>query len=212
MSFEKALPGALAALRTLSQAATEIEHVAFDLGAIAKYAHSAAVELELAGAVALDQAKGISRSVFEGRAPIPRRAPAPVPAPPKAVLERVWTVKPIAWTEGSLTRIEDCNRYIDLAPLLAQRAIDRGAAVRLGDPRAGKSVASWRQWHGFGQPTLGKCVLLDGEAQTSLQREQAVPEESKIMHSKVQPLFELLDRGEPYVIKTSPGNPSGEAA
>ncbi|MHC2334698.1 hypothetical protein [Bradyrhizobium sp. USDA 4454] len=199
-------------LAKLAAIADQASVICPDAKGVSIFAGSARAELLPAIGLMIDLLDNRVHGVRAGTLPAALPAqPAPFVPAPKPITERIWLIKPIAWSEGSLTRIEDSNRYVDLAPHLAQRAIDRAAAVRLDDPRAGQRVVSWRQWHGFGQPSLDKCVMLDGETLAALQREQAAPAESKVMHSRTAPLFEVIDRGPAYVLQTNPGNP-GEAA
>ncbi|HEY5128123.1 MAG TPA: hypothetical protein VIJ35_12680, partial [Bradyrhizobium sp.] len=120
---------------------------------------------------------------------------------------------PVAWTGADRIEIRDSSVWIDVAPALAKRAIDLGAAVPLGHPRAGEQVASWRKWHGFGAPDLAGCVRLDDAAELAATGEQPLPEQPRIVHHLLDKNFEVVDRGPAYTLKTNSGNPTqGEAA
>jgi hypothetical protein len=209
-AFENTVEPALTAMRAFSKAAAELEHVNFETGAISQYAHVAASELEIASSLAIVEVRSMAASVRAGQGRIPRQAPPPAPPPPAPVVERVWTREPIAWTRDGKTEIRDLNEWVDLAPGLARMAIDIGAAVPLGHSKAGEQVASWRRWHGYGAPELAKCRRLDDAAESAATGEQPRPQEPRIVHSGLDPNFEIVDRGPGYTLKTH--GPTGEAA
>jgi hypothetical protein len=213
LAFEKTVEPALTALRAFSKASNELDHLNFDVAAISRYAHVAGSELEIASALAIAEIRSKAAAVRAGQDGIPRRAPAPIPPPPPPVTEKLWTIAATAWTEDGRIRIVDLNEQIDLPPALARKAIVRGAAVALGDARFNKRTTTWRQHHGMGLPSLEKCVKLDDETETVAAEEQARPEEQRVLHSRVDPNFEVIDRGPAYTLKTNSGNATpGEAA
>jgi hypothetical protein len=212
LAFEKTVEPALTALRAFSKAASELNHLNFEVDAISRYAHLAASELEIASSLAVAELRSKATSVRSGQSQIPRRAPPPAPLPPPPEVQKIWTIQPIAWTQGGRTEIRDLNEQVDLSPALAKKAIAIGAAVSLDDPRFNKQVASWRRYHGYGAPDLEQCVRLDDATESAASREQPRPE-VPIVHSALDPNFEILDRGKPFVIRTPAGNPTpGEAA
>jgi hypothetical protein len=210
LTFEKTIEPALTALRAFSKAAGELNHLNYETAAISQYAHVSASELEISSSLTVVEIRSMSASVRAGQGRIQRRPPDPIPLPPPPVVEKVWTIEPIAWAQDGRTEIRDLNEQVNLSPSLARRAIGLGAAVAIGDPRFGKQVASWRKYHGFGAPSLEKCVKLDDDAETAAADEQARPEEQRVLHSRVDPNFEIVDRGPAYNLKTH--GPSGEAA
>jgi hypothetical protein len=200
-AFEKTIEPMLMALRAFSKAAGELEHVNFEISAIAKYAHGAGSELEIASSLGLVDLRNIAASVREGRTRIPGK-PLPPPAPqPAPVVQRIWTLKPIAWTENGQIKKIDMNEQCDVSPALAAKAISAAAAVLVGDPRFGKSAVSSRRWNGFA-PSLQDCVLLDDGAESAAVEAKARPDEVKILHSSIDPNFEVVDLGPAYTLKT----------
>jgi hypothetical protein len=213
LAFEKSVEPTLMALRVFSKTAGELAHVALELGAISQYAHLAGSELEIAASVAIVDARNSAALVLTGESRIPGRAPPPAPSLPAPVLDRVWTLKPVAWTGPDRIEIRDSSVWVDLPPALAEKAIDFLAAVRVGHPRCGEQAASWRKWHGFGAPELAGCVRLDEAAELAATGEQPLPEQPRIVHHLLDKNFEVVDRGPAYTLKTNSGNPTqGEAA
>jgi hypothetical protein len=203
--FEKTFETALAQLRTASQAAAELAHVTFEIDAIAKFAQAKGSELDVACSAAVHDLRNIAQSVRDGQRSIPGK-PAPPPVPlPAAAMQRVWTIKPIAWKQDGQIRKIDLNEQTDLPIALAKRAIALSAAVPVGDPRFGKNVGSWRRHYGFGGPTLEQCTMLDKEAETALAEEKSRPEEPHhvVLHSSADPNFQVVDRGPGYTLRTN---------
>jgi hypothetical protein len=199
--FEKTFETALAQLRTASQAARELAHVTFEIDAIAKFAQAAGSELDVACSAAVHDLRHVAASVRDGQTRIPGK---PVPAPaqlPAPVVQRVWTIKPIAWQDLGQTRIVDLNEQVDLSPTLAEKAINAAAAVAVGDPRFGKSAVSSRRWNGFA-PRLEECILLDDHAEAEA-REQPQTEQFRVLHSAADQNFQVIDRGQAYTLKTN---------
>jgi hypothetical protein len=202
LAFEKTVEPALTALRAFSKAASELNHLNYETAAISQYAHVSASELEISSSLTVVEIRSLSASVRAGQSRIPRRPPDPVPLPPPPVVEKVWTIEPIAWTQDGQTKIVDLNEQVDLSPALAKKAVSIGAAVPIGDARFNKRVTTWRKYHGFGAPSLELCRKLDDDAESAAAEEQARPEEQRVLHSRVDPNFEPLDRGQTYTLKT----------
>jgi hypothetical protein len=198
LSFEKTVEPALMALRAFSKAASELDHLNFDVAAISRYAHVAGSELEVAAALAVAEMRAKATSVRAGHDRIPRRDPAPAPPLPPPALDRIWLRDPVAWMDGTTMQIRDNNQYVDLPPILAKKAISIGAAVPLGHAEAGKKSANYRQFHGYGLPAIDKCKRLD-DAESPAVEEQPGP---KILHSR-DPNFQVVDRGPAYTLKTN---------
>jgi hypothetical protein len=189
----------------LADLADRVEHCVPEAAGVAIFAGSARSELALALQAISNELNGRARGVRAGTyaATLPNRPPPPAPPVPAPAVENVWVIKPIAFSQaGHGLRIVDLNEQVNLPPALAKKAIAAGAAVPVGDPRFGKQVASWRRWHGYGGPPLEQCVRLDDEAEAAASGEQPVPEQPRIVHHLLDPTFEPLDRGAPYVIKT----------
>jgi hypothetical protein len=208
--FGKTFETALAQLRTASQAASELAHVTFEIDAIAKFAQATGSQLDVACSAAVHDLRNIAQSVREGQTRIPGKPATAVPVPmPVPVVERVWILKPLAWSQDGMIQIRDSNCWVDLPPALAQKAINKRAAAALGDDRAGKTVQTMRQSYGGGLPSLASCIRLDDETETALAEEKSRPEEQHVVvvrHSVADPNFQVIDRGEPFIVKTVAGN------
>jgi len=193
-----------AVIGDLADLADRVSHCVPEAAGVAVFAGSARAELALALQAISNELNGRARGVRAGTyaATLPNRPTPPAPLPPAPVVDRVWTLQPIAWKQDGQTRIVDLNEQVDLSPTLAEKAISAAAAVPVGDPRFGKQVASWRRWHGYGAPSLEQCCRLDDAAESAASGEQPSPEQPRIVHHLLDKNFEPLDRGAPYVIKT----------
>jgi hypothetical protein len=173
---------------------------------VAAFSENARVQLiaavDLIADILASKARGVRSG--DGRATLPTRPAPPVPVPAR-VLERVWVIKPLAWTDDGMTQIRDNGNWLDLPTTLAKLAISKGAAVPLGHEQAGKHLQNFRQHHGYGLPDLARCIRLDEETETALAEEKSRPEEQRVLHSN----FEIVNRGPSYTgtIKTPAGNP-----
>jgi hypothetical protein len=209
------LSGDRGLLARLSAVTDQCSIVCADAHGVAAFSQNARVELISAVELIVDilarKAHGVRSG--EGRATLPTRPAPPVPVPAR-VVERVWTIMPLAWTDDGLTQIRDSGNWVDLPPGLAKTAISKAAAVPLGHERAGKHNQNFRQYHGYGLPELARCVRLDDETETALAEEKSRREEQHVvLHSSADPTFQPLDRGKPFVLRTPAGNPTpGEAA
>jgi hypothetical protein len=201
LALEKTVEPTLTALRAFSKAAGELEHVSYEINAIARYAHGAGSELEVAAALSIAEMRAKVTAVRAGQSRIPQRAPAPSPPPPAPALEKIWVVKPISFTQDGQIRRVDLNQQVDLLPALAKKAISVAAAVAIGHERFGKRVSSSRRDQGFG-PSLADCIQLDDVAEAEA-REQPQPEQFRVLHSRVDPNLEIVDRGPSYTLKTN---------
>jgi hypothetical protein len=141
-------------------------------------------------------------AVLSGSAAATLRKAEPVTAPPpKIPLTRVFLLRHVAWTDVD-GNLQNSPAFFDrdLPPELAERAINMGAATILSDPRR-------RELNGtrpLREPPLASCVRLDADA--SAANEQTSQPEARIMHSVVDATFERIDRGGPYLLKTSAPN------
>jgi hypothetical protein len=193
-------------LDDLAKLADVVAPIVTDARGIGHFARTAHVELIPALQLLSSLLNSHARAVRSGAAPatLPTPEAPPAPRPPAPVLEKIWTIEPIAFTQdGHGIRKIDMNEQIDLSPALAKRAIALGAAVPLGDQRFNKRLTTWRKYYGFGAPPLEQCIMLDEQAQTALAEEKSRPDEAKILHSAADPNFQVVDRGPSYTLKTS---------
>ena len=151
LTFEKTVDPASTALRALSKAASELDYLNFEVDGISRYAHVAASELEIAAALAIAEIRSKATAVRGGHDRIPVPAPPPAPPQPAPAVQRIWTLKPIAWKQDGQIRKIDLNEQVDLSPTLAEKAISATAAVPVGDSRFGKLAVSSRRWNGYTQ-------------------------------------------------------------
>jgi hypothetical protein len=164
---------------------------------------------ELVVTVMLNYAAAVLRG--EGRAtlPKPEAAVMPAAAPPKPVTVRLFAMKPVRWKdEAGLQRFVGKFNDVDLPGTAAAFALKKGICVELADPKR-------KQLHGLapGHPEPNWCVDLDDETETALAEEKSRHEEQHVvLHSSVDPTFQILDRGKPFIVRTPAGNPNGEAA
>jgi hypothetical protein len=205
-------------LDELAKLADVVAPIVTDARGIGHFARTAHVELIPALQLLSSLLNSHARAVRSGVAPatLPTPAPVTVPLPPVPEMEAIWLMQPVAFSENGQIVIRDLNQYVRLPPALVTKAVEVGAGARIGDPRAGKRMTSWRQWHGGGLPALDHCQHLDAEAETAAAKEKqkTLPESEVVRHS-AHSLFEPVDRGKPFIVKTAPGNATpgeGEAA
>jgi hypothetical protein len=182
---------------------------------VAIFAGSARSELALALQAISNELNGRARGVRAGAyaATLPNRPPPPAPLPLAPIMENVWVVRAISWkTADGRIEVCDSNRFVALPQAKAQKAILDGVALPLSDARAGKEVRTWRQQYFPGMPELARCHSLDGEAEAAAAEQKSRPEQFRVLHSTLDQVFEPVDRGAPFTIKTAPGNANPEAA
>lgn len=129
---------ALSAMRALAQALSDIDHVSFEIGQLAQYIRGAAGEAELASSVALPGARHIAKMVKAGEMAIPHRPQAETiaaaePPPPSMT---VFMLKSARFRDHD-DRKRFAGQWEDATMPLAtaQRALGKGIAVPLTDPR-----------------------------------------------------------------------------
>lgn len=156
----------LAALRELAALLEPQATLRFEIGSIGRYLSGAAGELEAAFAVALPDLKAAVAAIAEGREEIPT-VPAPVvafipPAPPQT--EVIFATRHLKYTDEN-GKVICCGKMREHSlPLhLAAKAIKRGAAIAMTDPRRREFVPG-----SFGMivPAPSQCESLDDAAGT----------------------------------------------
>lgn len=215
------LKPAIDAMRKLGAAFDRVSHLTFHGKSISEYLAIAASAVEAEAVVATSEIQQLATGIREGRRPIAQKPAPPVAEPKPAPTTRLWLLAAVAWTEGGMTQIRDVNSWADLRPDLAKKAVAIGAGVPAGDPKAGKNVGSYRQWHGYGLPALEHCKLLDDETAAIAQERNAETTQAarpKLVRSAPNdPRFEESEYGRQphYTITTASGNAEpmgGEAA
>jgi hypothetical protein len=191
-----------------------VSPIVTDASAVGHFGRAARAELIPALELVASILDAHARAVRSGDAPatLPTPAPAPIPLRRAPEEEAIWLIKPVAFENGGQVVVRDLNQFIRLPPALVTKAIDIGAGVCVGDPRAGKRVSSWRQWYAPGPlPSLDHCALLDSaaEAAAAKEKQKATPHTEVVRHS-AHSLFEPLDRGPAFVIRTSGPNSTPE--
>jgi hypothetical protein len=194
-----------AMISDLAELADRVAHCVPEALGVAIFAGTARSELAVALQQISNELNGRARGVRAGTyaATLPNRPPPPAPPQPAPAVVKIWTIKPVAFKQEGYgqMRVIDLNEQPNVPPALAERAIALGAAVPVGDPRFGKRVSSSRRDQGLG-PSLENCVLLDDNLEAEA-REQPEPEQLRVLHSRVDPNFEVVDRGPGYTgIKT----------
>jgi hypothetical protein len=164
---EKALAPALAAMKNIETTFGALADVGFHFRAISDYIKVASAAVEGEAALAFNDMRSLIAAVLDGSSRIPGREKdqplLPVPAPPPAV-QRIWLTKRIIIKNGALEESHRSNRWIDLDPRLAAKAIADGVALALGSPGAGKIVESWGDVHGYAFPPTVHHLSLDEDA------------------------------------------------
>jgi hypothetical protein len=201
-------------LDDLAKLADVVAPIVTDASAIGHFARTARAGLVPALQLVSNLLNSHARSVRSGDAPatLPTPAPITVPLPPAPQNEAIWLREPVAFSENGQIVVRDMNQYLRLPPALATKAVDIGAGVRVGDPRAGKRVSSWRQWYEAGPlPELDRCKHLDSQAEAAAAKEkQKTTPHSEVVRHSAHSLFQPLDRGPAYQMRTSGPNHTPE--
>jgi hypothetical protein len=192
-------------LDDLANLADIVAPIVVDASAIGHFARRTHAEiipaLTLLSSLLNSHARGVRSGAYPTMLPTP--AAVPIPLPPVPENEAIWLIQPVAFSENGQIVVRDMNQYLRLPPALATRAVEVGAGVRIGDPRAGKQVGSWRQWHGFGGPSLARSQHLDNEAiAAAAEEKQKTLPQSEIVR-QVHSLFEPVNRGPAYQMRTN---------
>jgi hypothetical protein len=177
-----------------------------DAAAVSNFLRGARAEIAPAVPLLSSLLNARARGVRAGIEPatLPTPAPATVPLPPAPEMEAIWLIQPVAFSQNGQIVVRDLNQHLRLPPILVTKAVDVGAGVRIGDPRAGKRVTSWRQWYAGGPlPGLDKCQHLDVEAETAAAKEKQKSLPHEIIRHSSHSLFQPLDRGPTYQMRTS---------
>lgn len=129
---------ALSAMRALAQSLSDIDHVSFEIGQLAQYIRGAAGEAELASSVALPGARHIARAVKAGEMAVPRRPQAGsiAPAEPPPPTMTIFMLRSARYRDHD-DRKRFAGQWEDatMPVATAQRALGKGIAVPLTDPR-----------------------------------------------------------------------------
>src|SRR5258706_872284 len=193
--LEQANESTTIAMTALADIATRSAVFLFDAKGLQFFATSALTQIPEATSYIAMLLRERARLVLDGTAPatLPEAEAAFVPTTPvKPVVRRLFSLKPISWTDanGDL-RVAQRWTDIDLPLACADRAIAANACVEMNDPA--RSQQTLRQWPGH--PNPANCFNLDEPgtaAKADVVDEQ--PREPDEVHSAFQP----LDRGQPF--------------
>jgi hypothetical protein len=128
----------LSGMRELGKALTAIDHLSFEVGQLGQYLSSVSGEAEVALAFVVPDVRRMADAVKDGSAAIPRRPKAvePVPAEPVPPTMTVFMLRSANYRDEN-GRARFAGQYEDaMMPVpTAQRALRRGVAVSVADPR-----------------------------------------------------------------------------
>jgi hypothetical protein len=138
-----------------------------------------------------------ARLVVEGFAPasLPTPEAAFVPTiPAKPVTRRLFSLKPVSWTDanGDL-RVAQRWTDVDLPLACADRAIAANACVAMDHPA--RSAKHHNQWPGH--PNPASCFSLDGDAAAKADSVAEQPRDDAVLHSFVENV------GQPYQLRVA---------
>jgi hypothetical protein len=195
LDIEEASTKTVAAMAVLSEAVSRAAFISESAG-LAVYASASLVQIPEATQYTTGLLRERARLCIAGETsptlPTPEQ-PYKAPVLVKPVTRRVFSVKPVSWTDrdGNLRtgqRYTDCDMPADCA----RRAIDAGVAVEMTS--SVRNASTHNQWSGH--PNPANCHNLDapGEAKADTVDEQ--PRGPDEIHSAFQP----LDRGKPYAL------------
>jgi hypothetical protein len=138
-AYQKTLAAYLAAARNFTSALEPIKHWHFEVGEMCRFASNCATQIEITGAISLQELQGMVKAIAKGTMPIPPKKPIPAPVAvatePAPETRRVFVLRSVKWITragGSSVRI---YTDLDLPPVLAQRGLHLGALTTLNDER-----------------------------------------------------------------------------
>jgi hypothetical protein len=163
-AIEAALPDYLATARRLAETVEVVGHFHFESAQMAALTRNTQAQIEIAGAFALQELRGIVEQIKTGAAPIPPKPeqPAPVAAPePAPEIRRMFTMRVVRWVDAQgVQRVADQYTDVDLTPSAATRRLRCAAVVPPDDPRCN----GLRGLHGGRHPNPKNALDLDDEA------------------------------------------------
>jgi hypothetical protein len=136
-AIEAALPGYLEQSRALADALSKVGHFHFESGQMAGFVQNATGQIEIAANFTLAELKALPEAIRQGRQAIPRELalkPVAVPEPPPAIT--VFMLRSAKYRDHD-GREQFGGQWEDaIMPVAtAQRALDKGIAVAVTDPR-----------------------------------------------------------------------------
>jgi hypothetical protein len=136
-AIEAALPGYLEQSRALADALSKISHWHFESGQMAGFVQNTMGQIEIAANFALAELKALPEAIRQGRQAIPRELalkPVPVPEPP---LTMTFFMLRSAHYRDHDGRKQFGGQWEDatMPVATAQRALDKGIATAVTDPR-----------------------------------------------------------------------------
>jgi hypothetical protein len=187
------------AMTALSKITARAGLFLFEAKGLEHFATSAQIQVPEASAYIAGLLRERARMVLDGSAPptLPTpEAPYVAPVVVKPVTRRLFSLKPVSWTDanGDL-RVAQRWQDVDLPLACADRAIAAKACVEMDNPA--RSTKTLRQWPGH--PNPANCFNLDGDAAVKADAVDEQPREPDEVHSTFQP----LDRGQPYQLQVA---------
>ena len=135
-AIEAALPGCLEQSRALAEALSEVSYFHFEFGQMAGFVQNTLGQIEIAANFTLAELKAMPDAIRQGRQAIPRElVPAPVAVTePTPETQTVFMLRS-AHDRDHVGRKRFAGRMRPCRWATAQRALDKGIAVAVTDPR-----------------------------------------------------------------------------
>jgi hypothetical protein len=163
-AIEAALPDYLATAHRFAEAVEAVGHFHFESAQMAALTRNTQAQIEIAGAFALQELRGMVEQIKTGAAPIPPKPehPAPVAVPePTPEIRRMFAMRVVRWVDAQgVQQVADQYTDVDLTPGAASRGLRCAAVVPLDDPRCN----GLRGLHGGRHPNPQNALDLDDEA------------------------------------------------
>jgi hypothetical protein len=189
--------------RALAEIAGHIAIYVPDSVGLSVFAASARSEVPPALDLLRSVMQGYAASVLAGSAPAKLPSPAPVAAPVLLAppTTRVFSTKPVTWTDHGGTR-QTAHAWLDLdmPPEIASRAIRLGAACAMNDPRRKTKLGFAKN---TAKPQPLDCVNLDANAPVISDPRATEPIISGHRKPAEPAMFTPIDRGKPFVVRTA---------
>jgi len=163
-AIEAALPDYLATAHRFAEAVEAVGHFHFESAQMAALTRNTQAQIEIAGAFALQEPRGIVEQIKTDAAPIPPKPEQPAPVvvtEPAPEIRRMFAMRVVRWIDGQgVQRVGDQYTNVDLTPSAATRGLRCAAVVPLDDPRCN----GLRGLHGGRHPNPQNALDLDDEA------------------------------------------------
>jgi hypothetical protein len=192
--------------KALAEIATDIATFVPDAAGLAVFAASVRSEVPPALDLLHSVMQSFAQSVLAGSAPAKLPSPAPVAAPVLLAppTTRVFSTKPVTWTDHGGTR-QTAHAWLDLdmPPTVATKALKIAAAVPMNSPVRNTKLGFART---SAKPKPSDCVNLDADAPLVSDPRATAPvlsQHKPAAQPAAQPMFTPVDRGKPFVVRTA---------